>query len=370
MRISSIHKLFNDYDPEAADECVAFVYSQNHLIKEVVDREGLDCEFELRRTYDVLVDEQDAKEAEETYKTGFREGYKWVKEVSFVDSRYAEQVSLPSSILKRPTPYSCRQFTSIKGARAAVSMPACSLWPYKFVTQLLQAMINRKEVTLYTHTPITSIDSSNPSTTTLHTPSGAITTKKLIFATNAYTSAICPSFKDNIIPYKGTACHITPSTPISPHLNNTYNIYHNRQDDTESRVDYLNPRPDSGIVVGGANWLYKAHKQSWHNTTDDSTLLPNTSLYFNNYMQTHFLGWQTSDTKITHLWTGIQGETKDGKPFVGKVKGKEDWYVAAGFNGGGMSFIFGCAEGLAGIVEGGTYEESGLPRMFSTERMA
>lgn len=82
---------------EAADECVAFVYSQGHLMKEAVDREGLDCEFELRRTYDVFVDEQDAKDAEETYRTAVEEGHKWVKEVSFVDSRYAEQVCLSSS---------------------------------------------------------------------------------------------------------------------------------------------------------------------------------------------------------------------------------------------------------------------------------
>ncbi|THY75410.1 hypothetical protein D6C87_07409 [Aureobasidium pullulans] len=74
-------------------------------------------------------------------------------------------------------------------------------------------------------------------------------------------------------------------------------------------------------------------------------------------MQDNFHGWEDSNAKITHLWTGIQGETKDGKPFVGKVPGKENWYIAAGFNGGGMSFYFSCAEGLAGIVEGKTFEE-------------
>lgn len=54
---------------------------------------------------------------------------------------------------------------------------------------------------------------------------------------------------------------------------------------------------------------------------------------------------------------------------MGKVPGKENWFIAAGFNGGGMSFCFSCAEGLAGIVEGKTFEESGLPRMLSTERL-
>jgi glycine/D-amino acid oxidase-like deaminating enzyme len=248
-------------------------------------------------------------------------------------------------------------------------MPCCSLWPYKFVTQLLSKLVDSGFVTLFTHTPILSITAFNPSTTFLHTPHGNLATKKLIFATNAYTSTICPAYKNNIIPYKGTACHIAPAKPISPHLSNTYNIYFPHPSHEATRVDYLNPRPDSGIVVGGAKHLYASNKPLWYNNTDDSTLLPHIRAYFSAYMQSTFKGWEASKAAITHLWTGIQGETADGFPFVGKVPEKENWYVAAGFNGGGMTFIFSCAEGLAKMVEGKTYEETGLPKMLDAKRM-
>jgi glycine/D-amino acid oxidase-like deaminating enzyme len=247
-------------------------------------------------------------------------------------------------------------------------MPTCSLWPYKFITQLLSKLVDSGTVTLYTHTPVHTIFSS-PSTTILNTPHGNLITEKLIFATNAYTSSICPVYKNNIVPYKGTACHISPKHPISPHLSHTYNIYHPHPSDQAKRTDYLNPRPNSSIVLGGGKHLYVHDKPSWYNTTDDSTLLPHTHSYFSSYMSTNFRGWATSAAKLTHLWTGIQGETPDGFPYVGKVPGKEDWYVAAGFNGGGMTFIFSCAQGLAQMVEGGTFEETGLPGLVDARRM-
>lgn len=248
-------------------------------------------------------------------------------------------------------------------------MPVCSLWPYKFVTQLLSKLVDSGAVNLFTHTPILSITPLRPSLTVLHTAHGNMTTKKLIFATNAYTPAICPVYKDHITPYKGSACHIAPIHPISPHLSHTYNIYFPHPSDEATRVDYLNPRPDSGIVVGGGKNVYASNKPLWYNNTDDSTLIPHVRGYFTVYMQRVFKGWTASKAHITHLWTGIQGETKDGFPFVGKVPEKESWFVAAGFNGGGMTFIFTCAEGLAKMVEGSTFEETGLPKILDAARM-
>ena len=339
-------------------------------MKDAVDREDLDCEFEMRRSYDVYIDEGDAKEAEKLYRTAIREGHQWARDFDFVGEEFAEQVRLiyiPWLTGGRCTDR--KQVTSIQGAKAAISMPVCSLWPYKFVTQLLSKLVDSRAVTLFTHTPVLSISSSDTSLTVLHTAQGNMITKKLIFATNAYTPAVCPVYKNKIVPYKGSACHIAPLHPISPHLSNTYNIYFPHPSDEVTRVDYLNPRPDSGIVVGGGKDGYVRNKPLWYNNTDDSTLIPHVRDYFTAYMQRVFRGWESSKATITHLWTGIQGETKDGFPFVGKVPEKESWYIAAGFNGGGMTFIFSCAEGLAKIVEGKTYKEAGLPKMLDAARM-
>ncbi|RMY59516.1 hypothetical protein D0863_11908 [Hortaea werneckii] len=227
--------------------------------------------------------------------------------------------------------------TSIKDAKGAISVPACSLWPYKFVSQLLAGLVEKKLVNLQVRTPVTKVDDQG-SFSIVETPRGTIRAQKVIFATNAYTGGLCNAYHDKIIPYKGTAVHIAPRTPISPHLYNTYNISYRPKG---LGVDYLNPRPDGGIVVGGGKWTYADDKSSWFNNWDDSTLLPSVQPHFSSLMQRHFMGWEKSGSKIDTIWTGIQGLTADERPHVGEVPGKEGrHYVLAGFNGGGMAMIF------------------------------
>ncbi|KAG9659312.1 FAD dependent oxidoreductase, partial [Aureobasidium melanogenum] len=149
-------KMIKNFGVDAANEFAAFVSAQKYLMKDAVDREELTCEFEMRRSYDVFVDQEEARAAEELYRTATKEGHAWVRDFDFVESWVVEQV------------------TSIQGAKAALSMPACSLWPYEFVTQLICGMVNNRAATLYTHTPVLSIESSGSSSTILHTPKGTM----------------------------------------------------------------------------------------------------------------------------------------------------------------------------------------------------
>ena len=71
------------------------------------------------------------------------------------------------------------------------------------------------------------------------------------------------------------------------------------------------------------------------------------------------------------MWTGIMGSTPDGWPHVGRVPGRENQWVLAGFNGGGMSFIPTTAKAVAKMVaEDSDFEdvkrEFGIPGIFST----
>lgn len=57
--------------------------------------------------------------------------------------------------------------------------------------------------------------------------------------------------------------------------------------------------------------------------------------------------------------------TADELPLVGELPDSEGQYVVAGFNGGGMSFIFLCAQGVAEMVMNGkSFRHSGVPEMF------
>lgn len=85
-------KTVKKFGLDAANEFAAFVSAQKYLMKDAVDREELTCEFEMRRSYDVFVDQEEARAAEELYRTAAKGGQAWVRDFDFVESRVAEQV--------------------------------------------------------------------------------------------------------------------------------------------------------------------------------------------------------------------------------------------------------------------------------------
>lgn len=61
----------------------------------------------------------------------------------------------------------------------------------------------------------------------------------------------------------------------------------------------------------------------------------------------------------------VIGHTADGYPFCGKVPGKENHFVLAGYNGAGMPLIFLTAKGIAKMIqEDLPFEQSGIPKIF------
>jgi glycine/D-amino acid oxidase-like deaminating enzyme len=348
VKTDSLLQGMQSHGPDFANEYAAFVSAQIYALKKVVETEGLDCEFELRRSFDAWLDEAEAKTTKADFLSNLREGNAWTTPRDLVDGKFVEQI------------------TSLKGVKTAVSSPIASLWPYKLVTQLLAKLIENDVVNLQTNTPVTSVSQYHSSgLNIIQTRSrGTLKARKVIYATNGYTAGICSLYSEQIVPTKGTACHITPlNGPVAPHLSHTYNINY-----SPGRVDYLNPRPDSGIVVGGGNWTYNYDKSVWSGNWDDSTLFPQAKDHFNGLMQRHFHGWEKSGAEADQIWTGIMGYTGDGQPHIGEIPGREgSQYVIAGFNGGGNAMIFLCAKGLAKMVlKGIPFEKSGLPMFFKT----
>lgn len=58
--------------------------------------------------------------------------------------------------------------------------------------------------------------------------------------------------------------------------------------------------------------------------------------------------------------------TTDSVPFVGHLERLPGQYVCAGFNGHGMARIFTCAPGLVKLMQGGSWEQTGLPECFNS----
>lgn len=262
-----------------------------------------ECEVELRPSYDVFLCPAEAARVEAGLRTAKEQDYEWARDRTWLDGEEA-----------------VRQ-TKVERAQGAVRIErVCSLWPYRFVTGLLERVMERHPgvVNLQTETPVLSVKEENGATgTLLKTKRGLVRAQKVIFATNAYSGALLPEYRNVITPYKGTAAHLArpqgdhSSYVLPPHLGQTYNIDFGGHPGFDT-VDYMNPRPDGGIVVGGAKWIYEKRRELWHDTVDDSTLIEPViqAKYFDGYMQRNFQGWQDSGTETDKVWTGSKSTTQ------------------------------------------------------------
>lgn len=357
IKVSTLAGQISTLGPNAVDELQEFAQSAIASLKEIAEGEDLDCEFEVRRSYDVQLDDEAAAPLKEIYERSRKAGQDWTRDVEFVLPRFLEQV------------------TSIKGAKSAQNVPCCSFWPYKFVTQLVERLVARyqERINVQTTTPVTEVSVVSDGTNIITTERGTLKAKKVVFATNAYTAGLLPQFKDVIVPTRGMATHIVPKIPTHPHLSHTYNITFK----SGQAADYLNPRPDGGIVVGGGGVAFKADRPSWFGNFDDSERFDKeVEKYWEEYMQRVFLGWEHSEAKAEQIWTGIMGSTPDGWPHVGRVPGRKSQWILGGFNGGGMTFIPTTAKAVARmVIEDRDFkdiqDEFGVPRVFatSTERL-
>ena len=154
---------------------------------------------------------------------------------------------------------------------------------------------------MQTETPVTSISSSDDGVSLVQTPRGSIRCKKVVIATNAYTSAIMPQYSHKIIPTKAICSRIAvPATSKVPALSHTYGVHGAEQ------YEYLVPRPDGSIILGGGKHTYVHDRRKWYDVADDSSTIEGVERYFDGYMQRHFLGWEGSGAYVDRVWSGSE----------------------------------------------------------------
>ncbi|CAH0043795.1 unnamed protein product [Clonostachys solani] len=336
------------YGAAAAAELAAFEASHVYAVKDLVEREGLDCDFNITRALDVFLDPEHAKQTEIAYRELVKAGIVSLHDTSFTPKKDAERIS------------------GVKGAQCCFSYTAAHLWPSKMIHQLLQLLLN-KDVKLYSHTPVLSISTSQDENGrwAVTTSRGLIKAQKIIYATNGYTGELLPEYSRSIVPIRGICSHISSTKGTdTPHLVNTYGIRFDARNN-----DYLIPRPDGSIIVGGARQRFWHNKDRWYGTVRDDELVDEAISYFDGYMQRHFRGWEDSGAKADAVWTGIMGYSADFMPHVGEIPEKPGQFIIAGFTGHGMPQILLSTKGLAAMVRDGvSFENSGLPRIFKTTK--
>jgi hypothetical protein len=89
----TLMKWLDQHGPETTVELAAFIYKQKYALKRIVEEENLDCEFEMRRSFDVFLDGEQAGEVRGWFERCLREGHEWTRECCWVGEGEVEQVS-------------------------------------------------------------------------------------------------------------------------------------------------------------------------------------------------------------------------------------------------------------------------------------
>ncbi|KAH8885263.1 FAD dependent oxidoreductase [Thozetella sp. PMI_491] len=340
----NVPKYIKKYGVRAAVDVANFEASQVHAVKELVEKEKIDCEFTLTRACDATLDPALAAETEQAFTELVKSGVANLKDVHYTPQKDAERVS------------------GVKGALGCFTFTAGHIWPYKMVMHLLQKVVE-KGANLQTHTPVTHLSEEplQDGRWLITTDRGSIKAKKLLLATNGYTARLAPQFKNHIVPVRGICSRIVvPEGRVAPFLPQTYSIRHG-----PGLYDYLIPRNDGSIIVGGAKPNFWSDPSHWYNVSDDSKLIEPALSHFDNLMQRTFIGWENSGAYPDKIWTGIMGFSSDFMPYVGEVPEKPGQMVLAGFSGHGMPLILLSAKGIVQMLRHGkSYEETGVPSVF------
>ncbi|KAF7554442.1 hypothetical protein G7Z17_g2918 [Cylindrodendrum hubeiense] len=343
---SDIPKFAKMFGIEAATHIAAFETSNIYAVKDLIEKEGLDCDFHMTRALDVFLDPKQANGVEKAYREIVRAGIVNVSDMSFTPKKDAERIS------------------GVKNAQACISYTAGHLWPSKLVHQLLQKLVDQG-LNVQAHTPVTSVSANGNGSWSIRTSRGTIQASKVVHTTNAYASHILPEYTKSITPLRGVCAHLeSVNGKKTPHLVNTYGI---RFDEINN--DYLIPRADGSIIVGGARPPFWHNKKRYFDNIQDNELVDEATPYFDNYMQRTFRGWENSEMKTKKVWTGILGYSFDFMPHIGEVPDKPGQFIMAGFTGYGMPKILLSSKALATMVlDGVPFEETGLPSPFKTTK--
>ncbi|KAI3391130.1 hypothetical protein diail_7915, partial [Diaporthe ilicicola] len=279
-------------------------------------------------------------------------------------------------------PAEASKISRLKGAQACFAWPASTLQPWKLVAHVMRSNIAQEpRFNLQTYTVVRKvIKVSEPGKWVVHSDRGAIECSQVVHATNAYSAAIEPSLLGLVVPTPHMCNKVVPPASFSGSkaLKNSYAVLL-----PDGALFSINSRPtsDGVIMFGGSNpgqvkfreWL-KKHPERW--TDDGLSEFPEITEAVKALAEEQLGGWAEAvpgpGTLYDYSWSGIIGNTTDGVPFIGELPGLPGQWICAGHNGHGMARTFTAAPGLVKLMNGVSWEETGLPDPYriTAERLA
>ncbi|KAJ5166236.1 uncharacterized protein N7482_005017 [Penicillium canariense] len=239
-------------------------------------------------------------------------------------------------------PMEAAKISGIKDAQACYAWSASTLHPWKLVAHIMRDNL-RRGVNLQTNTLVTKITKSlrNDYRWIVQSERGQIECATVVYATNAYSSALEPSLRGLIVPTPHMCNKVIPPKTIQDRqgLENSYGVLLPKGD-----LFSINPRRNEGypVLFGGSNpgqhELEKWLTENPDRCTDDGLLgFRSVTEAVQEFAEGQFKDWTYDPPDRTEAykeaWSGIMGLSLDGVPFVGEVPGLASQWICAAYHG-------------------------------------
>ncbi|KAJ5295764.1 hypothetical protein N7508_010585 [Penicillium antarcticum] len=318
-------------------------------VNEFVTKHNVPCDFNLTTTFDVCMTTDFAAYEKESLESFIKAGGD-ASHIKFYEGEKAQQK------------------TRVPGAIAAYEWPAGSSHPAKLAQFLLQTVIS-KGAQLHTLCPATEIKASPTSRMwDVHTARGVITAEKIVHCTNAHAALLLPHLDPYMRPNRAQAHSIIPVPEFSggKALQNTFSLRYS----LHHFYSLIQRQADGTFVLGvsRSNPTLSAETIAGRLSTDDTRyneeIVQDALRSFGEMFPDYLSETAMHGEGLDHAWTGIIAMTTDSVPFIGAIESLPGQYICAGFNGHGMARIFTCAPGVAKLILGKPWDETGLPECF------
>ncbi|KAI0131398.1 FAD dependent oxidoreductase [Daldinia grandis] len=341
------------HGPDQALKIIANEKLVFRRVADFVDEHGVPCDFDPTTTFDVCMTREFADFNARSFGQ-YRDAGGDVSHVTVYDGEEA------------------RKATRVQKAFAAYEWPAGSCHPAKLAQWLLAQAIE-KGVRLFTHCPVTSVtkpgsSAADQASWDIATPRGTTRAWTVIHCTNAFAAHLLPQLSQFLTPTRAQAHAFVPPPPLSS--SNVLGSTMSLRQSLKHFYSVAQRRADGTIILGSP-----IANPNISPSAAASRLVPDDGV-FNEEVRDDAVGnfeacfpecrkgELSHGEGLQHAWTGIIGMTTDSVPFVGRIESLPGQWICAGFNGHGMARIFTCAPGIAKLILGGSWDDTGLPECF------
>ncbi|KAJ5189011.1 Monooxygenase FAD-binding [Penicillium cf. griseofulvum] len=258
----------------------------------------------------------------------------------------------------------------IHGASGGALLPAGTVWPYRLVTKVFAALLEKYpgRLTIETNTPVESVEHMSTPTSlttrlypyTLHTPRGPLRARTVVHCTNGYSGHLLPHLRGLVHPFKGTMTVQDPQSAVSNQGTAvSWGFHYPPSYDPRTKrlgygLYYLGQSAKTGYFYFGGE-----HARLEESVSADDTFVADHSVKHLEVVLPRFFGKNDrSDWRLISSWSGIMGYSSDGLPLVGRLsptltgrEGDGEW-IAAAFNGYGMANSLMSGKALALMILG------------------